>query len=93
MGLANSSLLHKERIRLANDVVGTGAEAEVETVAGLIHGGDSWLNSCVAHAIGSLGLKSLDRDLDAWQNDPDHFCQKHSVRRNCVWRRANSVCT
>jgi hypothetical protein len=51
--------------------VDTGSDVEVETVAELIHGGDSWLNSCAADAIGSLGLKSLDRDLDAWQKDPD----------------------
>ncbi len=60
-----------ERVRLANDVVGLGVDTSEQAVAMLMQSGDPWLRSCAAYAIGSLGLKSLESELDAWQNDPD----------------------
>ncbi len=60
-----------ERVRLANEILGVGVETPEEAVAMLMHSGDPWLRSCAAYAIGSLGLKSLESELDAWQNDLD----------------------
>ncbi len=36
-----------------------------------MHSGDPWLRSCAAYAIGTLGLGSLEAELDAWEDDPD----------------------
>ena len=60
-----------ERVQLANQLVGTGVETPEEAVAMLMHSGDPWLKSCAAYAIGTLGLKSLEPELNAWQDDPD----------------------
>ena len=69
--LIDDGVTVNERVSLANDVVGAGVETEEEAVAMLIHSGDPWLKSCAAYAIGALGLKSLESELDAWQDDPD----------------------
>jgi hypothetical protein len=61
----------KERVLLANDVVGVGVDTSEQAVSMLMQSGDPWLRSCAAYAIGSLGLKSLESELDEWLNDPD----------------------
>ena len=60
-----------ERVQLANQLVGTGVETPEEAVAMLMHRRRPWLKSCAAYAIGTLGLKSLEPELNAWQDDPD----------------------
>ena len=69
--LVDDGVTVKDRVRLANDVVGMGVETSEEAVAMLMHTGDPWLKSCAAYAIGALGLKSLESEMDAWQDDQD----------------------
>ena len=69
--LIDAGVTVTERVRLANDVVGVDVETSEQAVAMLMHSGDPWLRSCAAYAIGSLGLKSLESELDAWQSDSD----------------------
>ncbi len=69
--LVDDGVTVQDRVRLANDVVGTGVETSEEAVAMLMHTGDPWLKSCAAYAIGALGLKSLESEMDTWQDDQD----------------------
>jgi HEAT repeat protein len=60
-----------ERVRLANRLVGAPVTTPEQAVAALISSRDPWLRSCAAYAIGALGLRSLEAELDAWLQDPD----------------------
>lgn len=53
-----------ERVRLANQMVGAAVESREEAVEVLIKSNDPWLKSCGAYAIGTLGLTSLEKELD-----------------------------
>ncbi len=53
-----------ERVRLANRMVGAAVESREEAVEVLIKSDDPWLKSCGAYAIGTLGLTSLEKELD-----------------------------
>ena len=60
-----------DRILLADEALGARLDTSEEAIAALMHSGDPWLRSCAAYAIGTLGLNSLESELDAWENDPD----------------------
>ena len=60
-----------ERVSLANRIVGAGVESQEEAVSMLLVSEDPWLKSCAAYAIGTLGLKSLEGELDKWLDAPD----------------------
>ena len=69
--LLDSEFSVADRVRLANRVVGAKVETQEEAVAALVGSEDPWLKSCGAYAIGTLGLKSLERELDNCLNHPD----------------------
>ena len=69
--LLDSGVSAAERVRLANRLVGAKVETREEAVAALVSSEDPWLKSCGAHAIGTLGLRSLERELDNCLNHPD----------------------
>jgi hypothetical protein len=53
-----------ERVRLANEVLGTRVESHEDAVSALLHSPDPWLRSCGVYAIGALGLHKLAGELD-----------------------------
>ena len=69
--LVDSGIRLEERGRRADALLGTRVETSEEAVSMLIHSGDPWLRSCAAYAIGALGLRSMEAELEAWENDPD----------------------
>jgi len=69
--LLDSEVSNAERVRLANRLVGVTVGSRDEAVSALAGSGDPWLRSCAAYAIGALGLKTLEAELDAWAEDPD----------------------
>ena len=76
-----------ERVRLAARLVGTKVETREEAVTALVRSEDPWLKSCGAYAIGTLGLKSLERELDHCLNHPDPLL--HEAARQAKLRLAS----
>jgi hypothetical protein len=60
-----------ERAQLAHRLVHTKVESRQEAVAILVASADPWLKSCGAYAIGALGIKPLEGELDRCLNDSD----------------------
>jgi AAA family ATP:ADP antiporter len=60
-----------ERVQLANRLVRSSIETQEEAVAALVASDDPWLKACGAHAIGALGLKSLESELHVCLHHPD----------------------
>jgi len=71
--LVDSTISVAERSRLAARVVGIGSENTEQTVAALVRSDDPWLKSCGLYAIGTLGLRGLEPELDRCLEDPDPF--------------------
>jgi AAA family ATP:ADP antiporter len=69
--LLDGDITVEERVRLANRMVGAKVESQEEAVAALVGSDDPWLKSCGAYAIGTLGLKSLEKYLDECLSHPD----------------------
>jgi AAA family ATP:ADP antiporter len=69
--LLDGDISVEERVRLANRLVGAKVESQEEAVAALVGSDDPWLKSCGAYAIGTLGLKSLEKYLDECLSHPD----------------------
>jgi AAA family ATP:ADP antiporter len=69
--LLDSEVGIPERVRLANRLVGAGVDSQEEAVSMLLLSEDPWLKSCAAYAIGTLGLKSLEGELDKWMSAAD----------------------
>ena len=74
--LIDSEVRVKERIRLADIFLNTTVESNESAIAALIHSEDPWLKSCVVYAIGKLGLKSFELELERLTNDRDPMLQK-----------------
>jgi AAA family ATP:ADP antiporter len=53
-----------ERVRLANRLVSAKVESREQAVAALLSSEEPWLKSCGAYAVGMLGLRQLERELD-----------------------------
>jgi AAA family ATP:ADP antiporter len=53
-----------ERIRLADRLVGAKVESREEAVVALLRSEEPWLRSCGAYAVGTLGLRQLEPELD-----------------------------
>jgi hypothetical protein len=66
----------QERVSLANKNVGLKVESREEAVAALVCSEDPWLKSCGAYAVGMLGLKSLEGELDKCLTHPDVLLQE-----------------
>jgi hypothetical protein len=61
----------QQRAAIADRFVHLKVESQEQAVEALIGSDDPWLRSCGAHAIGTLGLKSLAGHLNRCLNDPD----------------------
>jgi hypothetical protein len=62
--LLDPQVTREERVRLANQVLGTRVDSREDAVAALVASADPWLRSCGAYAIGALGLTRLTGELD-----------------------------
>ncbi|HTS09708.1 MAG TPA: Npt1/Npt2 family nucleotide transporter [Candidatus Eisenbacteria bacterium] len=60
-----------ERAQLAERLVRIRIENKEQAVAALVGSEDSWLRSCGAYAIGILGMKSLEGELNRCLHDAD----------------------
>jgi HEAT repeat protein len=60
-----------ERARLAQRLVHTKIESQEQAVAALVTSDDPWLRSCGAYAIGTLGMRSLEGELNRCMNGAD----------------------
>ncbi|HEV2729775.1 MAG TPA: Npt1/Npt2 family nucleotide transporter [Terriglobales bacterium] len=60
-----------ERSRLAQRLVRAKIENQEQAVVALVTSDDPWLRSCGAYAIGTLGIKSLEGELNRCLNDSD----------------------
>jgi ATP:ADP antiporter, AAA family len=69
--LLDSKITVAERAQIAERLVRTKIESQEQAVAALVASEDSWLKSCGAYAIGSLGIKSLEEELDRCLSDSD----------------------
>ena len=54
----------RERVALANSLLGTSVETREQAVAALLASDDPWLRSCGVYAVGMLRLTSLSPELD-----------------------------
>jgi hypothetical protein len=61
----------QQRAALADRFVRAKVESEEQAVGALVGSDDPWLRSCGAYAIGSLGIRSLEGELDRCMDDPD----------------------
>ena len=62
--LLDPQVSREERVRLANEVLGTRVETHEDAVSALLRSSDPWLRSCGVYAIGALGLDRLAGELD-----------------------------
>jgi hypothetical protein len=62
--LLDGKVSHKERAVLAERFVRAKVENREQAVAELVASDDPWLKSCGAYAIGSLGLLTLEGELN-----------------------------
>lgn len=60
-----------QRAAIADRFVHIKIESQEQAVEALVACDDPWLRSCGAYAIGSLGLTSLENDLNRCLSDPD----------------------
>jgi AAA family ATP:ADP antiporter len=60
-----------QRAAIADRFVRIKIETQEQAVEALVGSDDPWLRSCGAYAIGSLGLKSLENELNRCLSDPD----------------------
>jgi len=74
--LIDSEVSVTERIRLANAFLNTTVNTHEAAIAALVHSEDPWLKSCGAYAVGKLGLKTFDSELERLARDPDPLLQK-----------------
>ncbi len=69
--LLDSKVTVAERAQIALRLVRVKIENQEQAVAELVASDDPWLKSCGAYAIGSLGIKSLEHQLDRCLNESD----------------------
>lgn len=69
--LLDSCVSVAERVKLANRLVGAKVQSREEAVTALVLSEDPWLKSCGAYAVGTLGLKALEAELDRCMEHPD----------------------
>ncbi len=62
--LLDSAVGTRQRVELANRVLGARPPSEAEAVRMLLSSDDPWLKSCGAYAVGALGLSELAPQLD-----------------------------
>jgi len=69
--LLDSKVTVAERAQIAQRLVRSKIESQEQAVAELVASDDPWLKSCGAYAIGSLGIRSLEDQLDRCLNESD----------------------
>lgn len=69
--LLDSKITVAERAHMANRLVHANIADREQAIAALVLSDDPWLKSCGAYAIGMLGIKSLEGQLDACLSHPD----------------------
>ncbi len=69
--LLDSKVTVAERGQIAQRLVRSKIESQEQAVAELVASDDPWLKSCGAYAIGSLGIRSLEDQLDRCLNESD----------------------
>ncbi|HET8925851.1 MAG TPA: Npt1/Npt2 family nucleotide transporter [Candidatus Acidoferrum sp.] len=69
--LLDSKITVAERAQKAQRLVRTKIETQEQAVAELVASDDPWLKSCGAYAIGTLGLRSLEVELNRCLAHPD----------------------
>lgn len=69
--LLDSKITVAERAQLAHRLVRAKIESQEQAVAELVASDDPWLKSCGAYAIGTLGMKSLEVELNRCLDNPD----------------------
>ncbi len=69
--LLDSKITVAERAQMAQRLVRAKIESQEQAVAELVASDDPWLKSCGAYAIGTLGIKSLEYQLDRCLNESD----------------------
>jgi AAA family ATP:ADP antiporter len=69
--LLDGKVSPKERAGIAERLVRAKVENREQAVAELVASDDPWLKSCGAYAIGTLGMKSLEVELDRCLKHPD----------------------
>jgi AAA family ATP:ADP antiporter len=60
-----------QRAAIADRFVRAKVENQEQAVEALVSSDDPWLRSCGAYAIGNLGMRSLEGELNRCLNDPD----------------------
>jgi AAA family ATP:ADP antiporter len=69
--LLDGKVTNKERAGIAERYVRAKVESREQAVAELIASDDPWLKSCGAYAVGTLGLRSLEEQLNRCLEHPD----------------------
>jgi AAA family ATP:ADP antiporter len=69
--LLDGKVSPKERAAIAERLVRAKVENREQAVAELVASDDPWLKSCGAYAIGALGIKSLEVELNRCLEHPD----------------------
>jgi AAA family ATP:ADP antiporter len=69
--LLDGKVSPKERAAIAERLVRAKVENREQAVAELVASDDPWLKSCGAYAIGTLGIKSLEVELNRCLEHPD----------------------
>lgn len=69
--LLDGKVSPKERAEIAERFVRARVESREQAVAELVSSDDPWLKSCGAYAVGSLGIKSLEPELNRCLEHPD----------------------
>jgi len=69
--LLDGKVSSKERAGIAERLVRAKVENREQAVAELVASDDPWLKSCGAYAIGTLGMKSLEVELNSCLEHPD----------------------
>ena len=69
--LLDGKVSPKERAGIAERLVRAKVENREQAVAELVASDDPWLKSCGAYAIGTLGMKSLEAELNRCLEHPD----------------------
>jgi AAA family ATP:ADP antiporter len=69
--LLDGKVSAKERAALGERLVHAKVENREQAVVALVSSDDPWLKSCGAYAIGTLGMKSLETELNQCLDHPD----------------------
>jgi hypothetical protein len=78
--LVDSDMALKEKVELANRLLGSRIESKDDAIRVLMNTQDPWMKSCAAHLIGILGLKHFEKELDVLAIDSDPLLREQAQR-------------